>query len=223
MKFAPLRLDFRFRGLMAEADHLIHLDGILSAAALEQALTDHPNPNRTVSEAALDLPLDRYKPKGAPDSWVFKASALVLDRTGQTHLRFRTRRYEGDEYADALATGRIRSRKNIIPQGSGPMRAVLLWDSVEVVWSARAWCIGNQDEIEKLLAWVTGLGALRKNGFGELVEVTVTRDEAAFEKWRYRQMPEPVPGYAPMQVQLTPPYWRRASRVMGYVPTTPIG
>ena len=84
---------------------------------------------------------------------------------------------------------------------------------------ACAWCIGNRERVTELLACLTHIGKMGRNGWGLLESVTVENDEEAKAKWALRVLPKSLADeqsgvtYAKVMSPPRAPYWNKLARV----------
>ena len=199
----PLRIDWDIATPYCHGTHGVplHLDGLLAWVVAGRAMANAKDATRAIA----DLPLGRY---GNGDDAVWQASQLIVVPVDSVHLEAITR--IGDNNVVAARRGRAwTGATNVIPIASGPMKAYAVRLTVQNVTRIAAYCIGDADAINDLLRDITSLGAVRRNGYGVVRGYTVTRDDSASERWRWRSMPAPQDGYEPVHGALRPPYWDR--------------
>lgn len=178
---------------------LTHLDSILSAGTL----TTHPVASHFPGPACcLPLPLGLawVSPEGRP---LWACSPLVATTEAVTsreywHKRYPSHRAEfGDKQSALTSAGRYREYRT-------PIHA-------ESVSSLHAVCIGNHEEIERLLATVSHIGKKGSMGYGRVARWTVVESDHTLEDvLAFRVVPlaalvdhdstSPPRGW-------TPPYW----------------
>jgi hypothetical protein len=179
-----------------------HLDSILSSASL----TTHPVASRFPGEACcLPLPLELVwvSPDGHP---LWACSPLVpatetLSTREYWHKRYPSHRAEFGDKVSALTTaGRYREYRT-------PIHA-------ESVSTLHAVCVGNREEVERLLAVVSHIGKKGSMGYGRVARWTVIEsDHTLSDVLPLRAVPD---GYFEGQESFgiqspprgwTPPYW----------------
>lgn len=202
-----LEIRFQLATPMRAPEQPIHLDGVLAWAAVDEAGGDFA--------AQDDLPLELYE--SADGRRVWKASRLVLDTVHRQMLpMFRT--FEPWQWG--TDRGEIyRGGPNKLHPGTGPYKAYQMAVPLVQVASVRAWCIGQPERIGELLARVTHLGKLARLDMGRVAGREIVPCDQAHERWKWRTMPEPMPGYRPAVMTLMPPYWRREARTLAWEPT----
>lgn len=208
----PCRVTFRFANLVSVSDSPTHLDGLLAWASVEQA---RRNDDADLDRAAASLPLAR---SGEPE--VFCASALQFDYMSPPSFRTLVRKTDVDDYAAALAHGRISLARprDQLPVGAGPLRNYLVSYSVRQAAAATAWCIGDIDAVRNLLAEIKHVGRFGRMGYGLIVETTVEHDEEAVAKWKLRHLPWREDGYIPCLGNFQAPYWDKTTMTEVFSP-----
>ncbi len=230
----PLRITFALETPVVATGFPTHLDALLAYAVTQQRLAggDLP-PDMLVRSLADDLPLDRHEQNGA---WVWKASVLTPKDVGEQSVRMWTRKTNTDDYAARVTSGDIeigvRSR-NALEKGEkfavkidiqrGLMKNMFQFYPVVEVNEMVAWCIGDVNQIEALLApengLVTHLGKRSRIGHGRVRSVTIDYDETALERWKERVLPwQENASYLPIQAACHPPYWAPENRMMSFLP-----
>lgn len=149
----------------SESDGAIHLDGLLSAAVL----TSHPCPADYKKGAAL-IPLPLEILWLSKDGWpLWAASDLIPDdQTSKSqeywHKRYPTHRAElGTKLSAKTSAGRWREYRV-------PVTAI-------VTGAIKGVCIGNKEEVERLLKFVTHVGKKGAAGYGRV-------------EWQVREFPD---------------------------------
>lgn len=232
---APLKITFYLDTPMQRSGYPIHLDALLAYAQTQSRLAGiDPNdvPQGRLRELAEALPLAKAE-QGA--QWVWKASALIPEDRGEKSVRMWTRKTDTEDFAKRAASGQleigVRTQNALkahklyagtIDTARGLLKNMFEFYPVEQIHRLTAWCVGDINEIESLLApeagWITHIGKRTRVGHGRVKAVTVEEHDEAMEKWKLRVLPWAEPGYEPIQAALRPPYWAVENRGLGYCP-----
>jgi len=227
----PLRLTWTLAAPMVASPHPLHLDGLLAYAQTEETLAGisiAERDARTLREVATaPLPLGREERDGL---WCWQASVLrPRDGVLGQSMRYWTRKTDPEDYARRIASGQIEARINvplkpyerIIDMQRGTLKQLYKFFPIRDVPTVEAWCIGDKDRIEELLApdsgYVTHLGGKARMGFGKVRSFTIERDQEALSQWQRRAMPWPQAGAALTELAVRPPYWAAESRQMAWI------
>lgn len=207
-----LRVDWLLERPITVPPRPLHLDALLAWARVDAAGGD--------ISVQHDLPLARFvsgADDDSDDSWVWKASRVWFKPASTPFLVQTLRKVDYEDMAHDKGTvyeGRI---NNITP-GTGVYKAFDMRTSHQWIHSAHAWCVGDQEQIQELLARVRHLGAKRRNGWGRITSTTVVDDPAAHTAWQWRVLATPQKGYAETTGTLRPPYWDRTQSRIVYEP-----
>lgn len=238
---SPLKITFRIRGGLVSPPYPMHLDALLAYAITQVSLNpDDPEAPASVAalrEIATRLPLARHDEAG---QWVWKASALMPIGTIRHETRFFTQRLDKKLFATHIGAGRVtqgrfRPDPTVAPgldmkpyQGAidtlrGAHRNLLGYYPVLDVEELECWCVGDRDEIQDYLVdrgLVTHLGARRRDGHGEITNVSIVPDQAAMDLWKIRVRPwAMLDDDAPIQAAWQAPYWAAENKGSAYCPT----
>jgi len=184
----------------------IHLDSLLAAALVSRAMaTNAPDPYSEQEK----LPLRK---EGAGPDWVWCASQVFFDKTNQQSVAM-VRPYQMMDWAERF--GKVwTGKRNVIPQGTGPMKSEQIFLPIADVTNVQAWGVGDIDLVRQLLSELTGLGKVTRNGWGRIDQIDVVPDDLAEINWRRRSLPASMSHLAlPQHVEGTgnvrPPYFQR--------------
>ena len=185
-----------------EPQHLIHLDALMAYIKVQESVED----GASDFSAQDELPLATVTTKDASHP-VWAASALQY-QPSMRELRYWSRKTDIAAIAQAQGDGLLRMKGNIINAGSGPWKQYSQFEKLLHVSTITAWCIGDINEVERLLSQIMHIGKRRSRGYGEVVELVVDRDENAEEKILHRVLTWPhSDAYIPMRCGTKPPYF----------------
>lgn len=209
----PLRIDFHLETPVKVPEYPIHLDGVLAWAAVQEGVLQ----GISMEEAQKHLPLEiarqdehevwkaswidfSHGPRMAyPMSRPFEVQSIILD---MGHAYKWKRRNKWDEYVD-----------------SGVNKAYLFTHPVRLSSMARAWCVGDKDQLNYLLnTWITHLGKLARLDMGRIKDITIMEDKRALDRWSWRTLPWPKENYISVYETTSPPYWKRENRQKAWIP-----
>ena len=197
---------------MAVPEHPIHLDALLASAKVEEQLR-RGTPLEHALAAQDELPFE--KAVTADGQWVWKASQLLCSPASPPINVQMTRRLD----MNILAADRDRiftSRRQTLRIGTGHFRNYDLRLAVQWQGSIEAYGIGDLEAVRVLLQTITSLGRMRRNGWGKIASLSVTKlAGVATDQWKKRSLPrslhlEALPGHQPGHGTYRPPYWNRA-------------
>ena len=225
----PLEIEVELYNALAGYDPLF-LDNLLAACVVRAATGGKGVPN-TEDAYALPTPLQTLwrDAQGMP-LWAasqFWPDGACYDQVAYWHKRAQSGVWTGNNRGSFTITstkGRYMERR--VPM---PTRLAERW---------RAWCIGNAEEISRLLEPLTHIGKRRSIGYGEVRHWTVraapafslVRDDCLTRSvpamainweapyWPSGQMPEG----APAPVGWTPPQWKPGLFAPGWWAGTPV-
>ena len=209
-----LKITFQLVTPVIVGDHPLHFDGLLAWSKVQRALADD---ERDPFSFQTDLPLERT-------GRVWKASQVYFE-PGPAIRESVIKKHEIQSMAvhkDTIWSGSVDKPSN----GSGKYKAFLFYRDAKWSPSAVAWCVGDKNEVEDLLADIKYLGKCSRIGFGEIasISVQVVSDKES-EYWRLRTFPadqknEALPGieYAGLISNIQAPYWDRATMVGSVTP-----
>lgn len=232
---APLKITFHLDTPMQRSGYPIHLDALIAFAQTHSALAGmDPDdaPPGMIRELAEDLPLAKEEKDG---EWAWKASALIPTGFGEKSVRMWTRKTDPDDFTRRVIDNNVligERTKNALTQGKpyagtiytdrGLQKNMFEFYPLEEIRKLEAWCVGDIDLLENLLApesgWITHVGKRTRVGHGRVRTIQIEEDEEALKKWKLRVIPWPEAGYEPIQAGLRPPYWAVENRGQGYCP-----
>lgn len=209
-----LKVEFTLNAPMIALDMPLHLDAIIAAILVEDAL-------RREESDALDwqykLPV---KKATIGDDWVWKASQLsfLIDAGASTNI-VNVRRYELAEWArdkGAFWAG----KKNVIPSGTGHAKGFLMNLPVWYCLKAFAWIDADKETLIPILESIKFLGKNRRNGFGKITQFDIAEEKDG-QQWTQRTLPrsfESLKTEHCMGIANTrPPYFRRDKQEEAWV------
>ena len=233
---APLKITFNLATPMVAAAYPIHLDALVAYAKTRQTLSlldESEVSDASIRTLAEVLPFDKVEKNG---EWVWQASALMPEGQGDQSVRMWTRKTNVYDYANRAMTGTLevgartlnalsagKTHVGTIDTARGLLKNHFDFYPVVAVQRMIAWCVGDIDEIESLLAPETGLvthlGKRTRIGHGQIQSVTVEHAEEAHEKWSQRVLPwQAAEDDILVQAAFRPPYWAVENRAMAYMP-----
>lgn len=213
----PLKIEFHLGSpVVVDSEYPTHLDGLLAWARVKEA-EERGDANPWL--AGEDLPLERA---GSGDDWVWQASRLIFEAATPRQIVNMQRKCDPDrfyhDFDQGLWKGARGNKPPTINTVSGQQRAYQYYTSVQWMARVEAWCVGDADRVRTLLGRIEHLGKMGRNGFGQVLKITVTEDESAQERWRLRVLPDDVPGLDGVEYGVTQhppraPYWDKIRRV----------
>ncbi len=217
----PLRIDWTFTTpVVVNNDYLQHLDALVAFAVCEEA-------KEFGASNAIELSQDLshiFAQHESANGSVWKASALLCTPSSATFNATMVRRTEHWDYIVAQDSGLLQGRgRKVIDSGSGSDRNYFIYHPYQWLERAQAWCIADEDELREALGRIQAIGKLTRNGFGRIKDMTVVRDEEAYDRWKFRVLPLETDGAKGIDYVLTrqclqPPYWERRSAVPALEP-----
>ena len=202
----------------------LYLDGLLTGLRAE--LFDRVRDDTAVDSWSRALELDDYLESFTScDKRIWKASQLIPNwlETGQWLTK--VRKTDPVIYMEAQDQGLLKARRTSTQVTAGHEKNYFIYQPIRWASHIDAWCVGDQEELSHLLNSLRSIGRDRKNGFGAVKGVTVSRSEEAEQKWRWRVMPEgavdqrdPAVSYVPGFETVCPPYWAPLKRVACEIP-----
>lgn len=220
----PLRIDIHLKTAMVVPAMPIHLDALIAFAQTEQEI-ELGTEAQSIRELADHLPLDKAERDG---EWVWKASALIPNEPGEQQLRMWTRKTNPHELSTLIENGEVAWKAYKPPlkvmglkidTTRGLLKNHFQFYAVRDTKLLSAWCVGDRDEIEALLARMSHIGSKRRVGHGEVERIEVVVDEAATEAWKARILPwRESDTYEPVQAAIRPPYWAPEQKRVAYCP-----
>lgn len=210
----PLKLTWRLVSPIVVSAYPLHLDALVAFATAEEG--KQQDLAAWDMNATLELPFERAV-KGGLECW--KASALQAVEPGEHSMRFWTRKSDPYDYAARLEAGQLDVKTKIplksygikFDQVRGQFKQMYKWLPVRSVQHLQAWCIGDEDRINELLApaagYITYLGPKTRMGYGRVAEFTCEVDVSARENWMKRVLPWHEEGFVQVEAATQPPYW----------------
>lgn len=235
---SPLKIIFRLGTPMVPSAYPIHLDALVAYALTRSRLgeiDDGADADENVRVLASRLPFAKHEQDG---EWVWKASALIPVGVKERSVRMWTRKTNAYDFAVRAANNGLMigaRTKNMLDAGvkfaggidtaRGLLKNQFDFYPVEAVSEMHAWCIGDINEIEALLApesgLLTHLGKRSRVGHGQIESVDIEVCEEATQKWRDRVLPWRENEHCvPIQAAFRPPYWAAENRGNAFVPVT---
>ena len=232
----PLKVTFRLDTPMVATGYPIHLDALIAYAVTKQAIggmEEADLSDESIRSLADSLPLERHEQS---EGWVWKASAVVPVKQGESAVRMWTRKTNTADFAARAAGGllEIGARTQNALAAGVPYTGVIdtargllknqfdFYPTVEI-FEAAAWCLGDIDMLEMLLApesgLITHLGKRGRIGHGHIAEVEIETCPDAAHLWKQRVLPwQESREYVPIQAAFHPPYWAAENRAAAFVP-----
>ena len=227
----PLKIVFTMVSpIIVDNENPFHLDALLAARVCEEAQSLGSD-NAWADADDLSAYLERAD---FEHDWVWKASALQF--TPHERMPFvlsqmnMLRRSDPEGVYDALDRGDWESTRKINPKTwkidtvSGQNRTYQWIAQMRYVSRMTAWCVGDEHAIADALSRVSGIGKMRRNGFGRVGSVSVEAAPAhERDHWMLRVMPHGAAGlpgvaYEPVISALRAPYWRKTRAVVAQEP-----
>lgn len=233
---SPLKVTFELDTPMVASAYPVHLDALVAFAITKAAIAGMDADSLSdegVRALAAELPFDRHSHGG---EWVWKASALIPDQEGEQSVRMWTRKTNTADYAQRAAAGTLdigARTKNALAAGTkyagaivtvrGLLKNQFEFYPVKEVFHLSAWCVGDIDLIEPLLApesgLITHLGKRTRIGHGRIKSVSIKEHSDAAENWKIRVLPwAESNAYVPVDAAFRPPYWAVENRGAAFVP-----
>ncbi len=202
----PLRVSAQMATpVVMGVDSHVHLDGLLSVAAL----TSHPYPSQWGADGSMTLPLPLellwVSPKGRPLWAATPLAPLGETAEGREYWHKRTPSHRADFGAklNAVTTaGRWKEYRV-------PLKTVTTMHLVGL-------CIGDAGEVERLLGVIQHVGKKGSAGYGRVARWTVEPTEASVTDILalrpvpvayFDGKPAPTTGVLRQREAWTPPYW----------------
>lgn len=232
----PLKVTFLLDTPMMVSAYPIHLDALVAFAMTKSAIAGmnmEALPDSCIRALAAELPFER---QGQGEEWVWKASALIPEVEGEQSVRMWTRKTNTSDFAAKVASGvmDISARtKNALASGvmyagaidtsRGLLKNQFEFYPVKEIFQLTAWCIGDIDLIDYLLApesgLITHLGKRGRIGHGRIRSVEVEEHPLAEERWKIRVLPwAESEAYVPIHAACRAPYWAIENRQAAFVP-----
>jgi len=231
----PLKVTFTMAAPVAVGPHLVHLDGLLGYAVVEQEY-DNAEGGDELTQSSLDaavgkLPLEQEAHPNSPDWRVWKASYLIPDSQSpetRSHL-FQTQSVNEPLLVGLFDSGAVLNRKAVIDTARGLLKSSTWTVTTELYRRFTAYCVGDADEIRHLLTnYIDAIGPRRRGGHGRIERIrppgSAYWDERpaievepyapAADLWKLRNMPWPLDGYAPIQGRAELPYYKKTLDVV---------
>jgi len=193
------------RGVALNRGEWLHLDGLVSWAALYTAGDDIPEVPLADRGDFIEpkLPLEAVEVGGVR---IYAASALFVDGDVLYTARWYRKRFNFDR-ASGVTSGTVLT-------GGGPYRDANQVTEVILCRSMVAYFDGDLKEVKRLLSFVGSLGKHRAMGFGRVTDISVEEisddRSVAYEGRAMRYYPDPR-GWR--VVRPRPPYWNLTGAV----------
>lgn len=210
-----LQIDCRLAGPWAPQAKGAHFDSLLAHVLVNREVRGANLRRQDYAEIIADLPLDKHE-NGVwkaslfhPVGWLGQERRCVIGKT------------DTQEMSILIANGVVETKGGAtIDTIRGIAKNAQLFITIEHTQGLRAWCIGDRDEIESLLADVTAVGVKNRMGFGALLPFEdgafwrVQPCDDAHLHWMRRNSPtqliaESYPAFGAWR----PPYWRGVEQV----------
>lgn len=214
----PLRVTaFMSDGRVASSDGRFPLDSVLAYAWMAEHHPDRVWFNYAASDQSIDPDLsDALERRGEGEDWCW-ACSLGQYRRVQEFIEFihkRTDQAAAERYID------FGKRRGKIDTSAGPYKNWRLPVIVQLIPSVEWYCVGDADEVRRLLRHITHIGGHRGKGYGLVREWTV---EPWPEDWSVYgpegQLMRAVPDPAGTEMcGIRPPYWSMRNQRMCRVP-----
>lgn len=203
----PLRIEWELSAPMVISPHPLHLDGLLALAASRRfEVEEGLHWSAAGAKGKAQLPLDRWTCAG---EWGWCASILLPFGASQPRMQTAIRKTEPDKIAADRSAGFVEVKRNKIPLGTGPLRNYDYRFVTREINSISAWCLGDYQEIEELVAWIDAIGPMTRNGWGAVKSVNIAKITGG-NQWKQRHLPGESGGEGKVLMGgLRPPYWSR--------------
>ena len=210
----PLKLTWKLASPIVVSAFPLHLDALVAFAMAEEG--KQQDLAGWDMNATLELPIERAV-RGDLGCW--KASALLPVEPGEHSMRFWTKKSDPYDYATRLEAGQldVMTKMPLKPYGikfdqvRGQFKQMYKWLPVRSVRQVQAWCVGDEDRLNELLAplagYITYLGAKTRMGYGRVIDFTMEADETANDCWSKRILPWQDDGCIQVEAATQPPYW----------------
>lgn len=205
MPKAPLKITLRTLKPVAGTDNL-HLDGLLAKAVVVEAMQGKPLA-ATESAYYIPLPLGLERMHLGLPVWQCNDFDAVDSAVAHTHYHQRSDANPYDMPA-TQATATLKKRRRMPPTTEGQYmsyRVPLQYTEADR-WVCE--CIGNRDEVLRLLGYLQTVGKKGSQGFGRVL----SWDAKSIDSFLLNR-PTPVTDASqPFDAQMmgwTPPYWHR--------------
>lgn len=193
-------------GRVASIDGRLFLDSIM---AYSWMLENHPEQvtlNNAATDKAIDIDLScALEKRGEGDDWFWACSMGQFEEKCETieYAHKRVSPMAAERYVDF---GRRRGK---IVTGGGPYKSWRKPILVKLIPSVTWYCVGDAEEIKRLLEPITHIGGRRGSGYGLVREWRV---EPWDEDWsvygRNGELMRPLPDPNGTEEQgIRPPYW----------------
>lgn len=214
----PLKITFYLSAPTITGDLPIHLDALLAWSVVHNAMDWEEDP----FSCQNDLPLERVH-------GVWKASRLFFE-PGPNVREMATKKYE--------ITSMAKHKEHVWDGGvdkpsgkSGRFKGFLIYRDARWHRRAVAWCVGDRDEVTKLLANIHHVGKSGRTGFGEVDKIDVEPASAEEKEfWKLRNLPVSLSKealnsatYGRALVNIEAPYWDRTKIQEALVPISGSG
>jgi len=218
----PLKVTITLRTPMIEPEHPIHLDGLLGALKVSEAMR-HLGESIDPRQHHHDIPLERHE--GGAGQWCFKASVFSAGSITRHGLWMQTGRLSLTEAARHREEGWLALRAAKANPAGGPFKTSIYHEPVMLA-DLGAFCVGDLEGVAALLATCRQIGGRRGVGFGQVREITVEPVTAEQCGWQQRNMPADsalADTHALAIGSLQAPYWDRRVHQPVLAPTNWLG
>lgn len=193
-------------GRVASIDGRLYLDSILAFSWMLEHHGDRVLFDFAATNGIIDPDLSgALEKRGEGDDWYWACSQGVFDQRSE-HIEFKHKRIHvmaAERYVD------FQGQRGKIVTAGGPYKnwrvPIVVRLVPEVVW----YCVGDPDEIRRLLDYITHIGAQRRSGYGLVKEWRVEPWEHDWSEYGpegelMRPLPDPE---GTEETGIRPPYW----------------
>lgn len=234
LKMIGLKVTFHLASCMTDPSNPIHLDALLAWARTAMDLESFT----TMEECIGSLPLESVS-HGLQTIW--KASKLNFDlrggRVGVETKRMFLRKTEVQEMANLKAEDYFQNSKSSgfkanpfngdqLDGGSGWARNFQEFYPVKDYITATAYCVGDKEQVERLLSAIKWIGKRGSRGHGKVVKIEVSENKEAQLLWVERAMSTECleelnldkKRYYPSITNVNNPYWDVTTKTSAWLP-----
>jgi len=231
----PLRIEALLSNRMAAPRTPIHLDALLAYAQVKTYFDpDEAGTEDYFRVLGNQIPVARHEAQG---DWFFKASVFMPVGPVSHSSEFFTQRMDQEGLVAGIKSCSVKLKKRPDDPRNKPENLPLHGAKIDVVRGVyrnmlgfygvteadryQAFCVGDREEIESLLAsgHVNHLGPRRGTGYGAIAAWRVIPDESALERCydRVRHI-QLTPDDQPVVSPIRPPYWDKSAARTAYCP-----
>jgi len=186
----------------------MHFDDILAAAAVKEHLSQNNEAIGDYDKIINFLPLAKQE---EGKDWIWKASVIRWNNHGN-FMKSLTQSL--DQYKIALLKdqGVIKFGGSSLNTASGPLKSSISLLPSAAYSNGVAFCIGEKEKVERLLAQLEYIGKKHQRGCGKVISFQVDIVEAS-DAWTDRTLPLSMESLKQnrhslaSQVGVRPPYW----------------